>query len=117
FLQQRISSPDQQCWLAKLLGYQFDVIYKPGPENKAADALSRCHGDVLLLSSQGLGGQKPLQKIAQDAELELNVIVSSPKWLEGQKLLKEVAQDVQIQQLISELTVKPDSKPGFTVQQ
>ena len=30
FLQQRVSSPDQQCWLAKLLGYQFEVKYKLG---------------------------------------------------------------------------------------
>lgn len=45
FLQQRISSPDQQCWLAKLLGYQFEVRYKPGTENRAADALSRCYDE------------------------------------------------------------------------
>ncbi|GAU45146.1 hypothetical protein TSUD_253790 [Trifolium subterraneum] len=116
FLQQRISSPDQQCWLAKLLGYQFEVQYKPGPDNKAADALSRYHGDmemnVLVSSSKWLGGQKSWMKRTQDAELELNVTVSSPKWLEGQKLLQEIAQDVQIQQLISELTENPNSKPG-----
>ena len=44
FLQQRVSSPDQQCWLAKLLGYQFEVKYKPDLENRADDAMSRCHG-------------------------------------------------------------------------
>ncbi|CAJ2649147.1 unnamed protein product [Trifolium pratense] len=121
FLQQRISSPDQQCWLAKLLGYQFEVIYKPGPDNKAVDALSRCHGEndmqVLLSNFQRLGGQKPLNFFTQDADLNLNVMVSVPKWLEGQKLLQEVAQDDQIQKMISELTDNPDSKPGFVVQQ
>lgn len=39
-LQQLITTTVQQCWLAKLMGFQFEVIYKPGPENKAADALS-----------------------------------------------------------------------------
>ncbi|CAJ2667675.1 unnamed protein product [Trifolium pratense] len=121
FLQQRVSSPDQQCWLAKLLGYQFEVLYKPGPDNKAADALSRCYGEeemkVLMSSSQRLGGQMPFQNLTQDADLDLNVMVSSPQWLEGQKLLKEAAQDAQIQKLISELTDNPDSKPGYVVQQ
>ncbi|KAI5418586.1 hypothetical protein KIW84_042997, partial [Lathyrus oleraceus] len=42
-LQQRITTADQQNWIAKLLGYHFEVVYKPGSENKAADALSRMH--------------------------------------------------------------------------
>lgn len=47
-LQQRITTADQQNWIAKLLGYHFEVVYKPGPENKAADALSRMHEKVEL---------------------------------------------------------------------
>nr|XP_023879731.1 uncharacterized protein LOC111992135 [Quercus suber] len=40
-LEQRIATPAQQKWLAKLLGYAFIVEYKKGIENKVADALSR----------------------------------------------------------------------------
>ena len=39
-LQQRITTGSQQNGLAKLLGYNFEIVYKPGLENKGADALS-----------------------------------------------------------------------------
>lgn len=40
FLEQCLSSP-QQIWLAKMLGYDYEIIYKKGRENIVADALSR----------------------------------------------------------------------------
>ena len=40
-MEQRIATPAQQKWLAKLLGYLFVVEYKKGCDNKVADALSR----------------------------------------------------------------------------
>ena len=40
-LEQRIATPSQQKWLAKLLGYAFVVEYKKGCDNRVADALSR----------------------------------------------------------------------------
>ena len=40
-MEQRISTMDQQNWIAKLLGYTFEIVYKAGSENKGADALSR----------------------------------------------------------------------------
>ncbi|KHN35640.1 hypothetical protein glysoja_019389, partial [Glycine soja] len=39
--EQRVMGEDQQKWIAKLIGYDFEVKYKPGKENNAADALSR----------------------------------------------------------------------------
>lgn len=40
-LQQQITTPAQQNWVAKLMGYEFEIEYKPGSLNRAADALSR----------------------------------------------------------------------------
>ena len=36
-----VQIPEQQQYLAKLLGYQYTIIHKPGKDNKVADALSR----------------------------------------------------------------------------
>ena len=41
YLEQRITTPEQQKWVSKLLGYEYEIIYKSGKENSAADALSR----------------------------------------------------------------------------
>ncbi|KAF7807918.1 putative mitochondrial protein [Senna tora] len=49
-LEQRIIDPDQQKWASKLMGYNFEIQYKPGVENKAADALSR-KGETLELKA------------------------------------------------------------------
>ena len=40
FLEQCLSSPQQNKWLAKMLGYDYEIIYKKGRENVIADALS-----------------------------------------------------------------------------
>ncbi|KAA0045216.1 Ty3/gypsy retrotransposon protein [Cucumis melo var. makuwa] len=47
-LEQRVVQPQYQKWVAKLLGYSFEVVYQPGLENKAADALSRISSAVHL---------------------------------------------------------------------
>lgn len=40
-LEQRILTPEQQKWMGKLVGYDYEITYKPGSSNAAADALSR----------------------------------------------------------------------------
>eukprot|EP00253_Pinus_taeda_P017399 PITA_17399 len=46
FLEQRLSSEEQQKWVTKMLGYDFQIIYKKGKQNVVANALSRKDEDV-----------------------------------------------------------------------
>lgn len=43
FLEQKLKTPLQHAWLAKLIGFDYEIKYKKGKENKAVDALSRLH--------------------------------------------------------------------------
>ncbi|KAA8521016.1 hypothetical protein F0562_011696 [Nyssa sinensis] len=49
FLEQRVATPEQQKWVAKLLGYDYEITYRPGRENFAVDALSRKPNSPILL--------------------------------------------------------------------
>ena len=49
FLEQILSSEEQQKWVTKMLGYDFEIIYKKGKQNMVADALSRKNEDVEAL--------------------------------------------------------------------
>jgi hypothetical protein len=46
FLEQRLFSKEQQKWVTKMLGYDFQIIYKKGRQNMVADALSRKEEDI-----------------------------------------------------------------------
>jgi hypothetical protein len=45
FLEQPISSQEQQKWVTKLFGYDYEIIYKKGKDNVMADALSQKYED------------------------------------------------------------------------
>jgi transposase InsO family protein len=90
-LAQKVSSPSQHIWLAKLLGFDYDIEYRKGKENIAADALSRCTNRQLFA-------------------LTLSTISTN--------LLDEVkmswATDTTLQRIISNLTTDLSLHPQYT---
>lgn len=49
-LSKNIQTPEQQHWVASktLMGYDFDILYKPGKDNVSFDVLSRYELDEML---------------------------------------------------------------------
>lgn len=47
-MEQRLNTPIQQQWLPKLLEFNYEIQYKQGKDNVAADALSRVEGSEIL---------------------------------------------------------------------
>ncbi|KAA0034981.1 Transposon Tf2-9 polyprotein [Cucumis melo var. makuwa] len=93
-LEQRIIQPQYQKWIAKLLGYSFEVVYKPGLENKAADALSRTPPTVHLYS------------------------LTAPTLIDLTRIKEEVEKDEQLQKIVAELKEENESKGNkFSIQQ
>ncbi|MCI35606.1 RNA-directed DNA polymerase (Reverse transcriptase), partial [Trifolium medium] len=89
-LQQRISTAEQQIWAAKLLGYDFEIVYKQGKMNKRADALSRMHEGV-----------------------ELSSITTFLQWDQRQLMNEEIHNDEELQKIVAELLQDPASRPGY----
>jgi hypothetical protein len=90
FLEQRISSPEQQKWVTKLFGYDYEIIYKKGKDNVAADALS--------------------QKYEERSFFSLSFIV--PDWL--QVVRQEWLQDLKSPHLIQQLQTNAPAPPGYS---
>jgi hypothetical protein len=91
FLEQRISSQEQQKWVTKLFGYDYEIIYKKGKDNVVADALSRKYEDEGSLFS-------------------LSFIV--PDWL--QAVHQEWLQDPKSSHLIQQLQNKAQAPRGYS---
>ncbi|XP_076904819.1 uncharacterized protein LOC143560396 [Bidens hawaiensis] len=89
-LTQTINTPDQQKWISKLLGFDFELHFKPGKENKVADALSRLHGDILLTLS-----------------------VPVAKWLDDLRL--HYSTDSEATTLLDKIIKNPTSLPQHTI--
>ncbi|KAL0537658.1 hypothetical protein IC582_026641 [Cucumis melo] len=89
-LEQQVIQPQDQKWIAKLLGYSFEVLYKPGLENKAADALSRVPSVVQL------------NQLTVPALIDLKLIQ------------KEVEKDDYLKQIIKRIT-EGEEVPKYTI--
>ena len=66
FLEQRISSLEQQKWVTKLFGYDYEIIYKRGKENVVVDALSRKYEEEGSLFSLSFIVVEWLQDVQQE---------------------------------------------------
>jgi hypothetical protein len=91
FLEQCISSPEQQKWATKLFGYDYEIIYKKGKDNVVVNALSKKYEDEGSLFS-------------------LSFIV--PYWL--QAVRQEWLQDPKSSQLIHQLQSKALASPRYS---
>ncbi|KAL0540053.1 hypothetical protein IC582_024281 [Cucumis melo] len=72
--EQREVQPQFQKWLTKLLGNDFEILYQPGLQNKAADALSRMDHQLELkaMSTAGIVDMETVTKeVDKDEELQL----------------------------------------------
>nr|GEV71901.1 hypothetical protein [Tanacetum cinerariifolium] len=91
-LEQRITTPSQMKWLPKLMGFDYDILYKKGSENKAADALSRIPTSAQLLT------------------LALSTITSNYV----QQIMESCGTDAELQKLIKDLEANPQSHKHYT---
>lgn len=96
-LEQRDVSMDYQKWLTKLLGYDFEIVYKKGSENKAADGLSR------IVRESG---------VSRDMLLGAITVTSS---LQMQEIFEEVDSDKELKKRVHAVTVGSEQKQGYSV--
>ncbi|KAK7279402.1 hypothetical protein RJT34_24453 [Clitoria ternatea] len=86
--EQRLLTEEQFKWVSKLIGYDFEIKYRPGKENTAADALSR----------------KPMF-------LTMTVL----KFNEWENWDIEVQKDSRLQAIMQELLVDPNTNVGYSM--
>lgn len=86
--EQREVQPQFQRWLTKLLWYDFEILYQPRLQNKAANVLSRVSHSV-----------------------ELTMIIT-PRIVEVEIMLEELWKDEELQKITEMLIEDPLGKPN-----
>ncbi|KAA0050226.1 transposon Tf2-1 polyprotein isoform X1 [Cucumis melo var. makuwa] len=98
-LEQREVQPQFQKWLTKLLGYDFEILYQPGLQNKATDALLRMdmNPELQTMTTTGIVDMETVaREVKKDVELQKTVeqlqrdppIEGKYKWENGILLYK-----------------------------
>lgn len=87
--EQQLHTAWQQKVFTKLLGLQYRIVYKPGTDNRVADALSR-----RTVSAEVLAISTPV-----------------PSWLD--EVVASYAEDSQAQDLLKRLAISPSAEPHF----
>lgn len=90
-LTQVIQTPEQQHYLSKLLGYHYDIQYKPSKSNIVADALSR-------------SPETPAAGL---------LVLSMPQFLFLDDLKRELATNLEFVELRDKFLANPQSFPGL----
>ncbi|GKC57879.1 retrotransposon-related protein [Tanacetum coccineum] len=127
-----MSTPTQLKWLPKLLGFDYEIMYKKGCENAAADALSRLPntGELMQITMTTLSAdvyhriakewitddrlKTPIHKLQHDKNLVKNYEWSAQQLLRKgklRKMKKEVKEWIRncitCQRFMSELVPPP----------
>ncbi|GJT97993.1 ty3-gypsy retrotransposon protein [Tanacetum coccineum] len=84
-MQQVIQTPVQQQYVRKLMGFNFDIEYKPGATNIVADDLSRMHSEDDLEVAAFMSLSRPISGLLESLK-------------EEHRTLKEVSVLIQRQQ-------------------
>lgn len=98
-LGQKISTPEQQKWLTKLLGFDYSIEYKRGKENVVADPLSRLH-DSPSLHQYNTGQSNAISSVIPQWKLDIR------NSLEG---------DADITTILNQLAINPSLVSEFSL--
>ena len=92
-LTQVVQTPEQHTYLARLMGYDFQIQFRSGATNQAADALSRL----------------------SEEDSSLSLILSVPCLTFMEELRKQLAQNESYQSKLQDIQATPANFPDFSI--